>query len=143
MRMVLAVIGFDAGGNADLFDPAPQALQGDVGFHARPQRVRAATAGENTGARKRHPEAGEGGSAQALGQLVRQMGVDLTDITQRNMQLVVILPPHRIDALHQVDQRVADRCGRADADEKAVVHGSGLQDGRGQSAAFGGKSRGR
>ena len=73
---------------------------------------------------------------------LEEMGVDLTDVTQRNMQLVVILPPHRIDALHQVDQRVADRCGRADADEKAVVHGSGLQDGRGQSAAFGGKSRG-
>jgi hypothetical protein len=50
------------------------------------------------------------------------MAVDLANEPQSEVELLLILPPRAGDALHQVQQQLADRLGRADGDEQAM-HG--------------------
>ena len=51
------------------------------------------------------------------------MRIDLANVPQRQVQLVLILPARRLDPFHEIDQRVANGDGRANADEQAVGHG--------------------
>jgi hypothetical protein len=54
------------------------------------------------------------------------MAVHLADEAQGDVELLLILPARARHSLHQVEQQVGDRLGRADGDEQAV-HGGRLQ----------------
>src|SRR5690606_14550737 len=60
---------------------------------------------------------------QLPGEVVRGRRLDLADEAQREVKLLGVLPARALDPFHRIGQRIADRLGRADADEQAVGHG--------------------
>src|SRR5690606_25115897 len=106
------------------FDFLPQAFERLARRDARPERGDLALAGEVADAVDFQLEARPFDLSERRGEVVGHGPLDLADEAQRQMQVRVVHPANAVDALHRVDQRVADRLGRSNGNEESV-HSAG------------------
>lgn len=72
-----------------------------------------------------HGQAWRPDASQRIGEVSRDVTVDLADEAQGEVQLGILLPPEIGAIIHRVEQHIADWRGRAERDEQAV-HEVGL-----------------
>ena len=124
MRMEGVALGLQADGEAGTLDLGGEGDEGFLRLDAGPQGTAVALF-EPADAPDSDVERAGANAGQSVGQVIGQGPLDLTHETQREVQLVVVLPAEVGRVVHRVHKEVADMLGRPDCDEQAV-HASRL-----------------
>ena len=109
-----------AGGLAGAFYLGTQRQERWGGGGAGPDRGGHAFAGEVAEAGELHRQGVQADGGEAGGEVVGLVGIHLAHEAQREVELLLILPPGPFERLHGIDQRITDGLGRAQGDEEAV-----------------------
>ena len=115
-----AAFGLEPDADQRLVDLVVKLRGGIVRAETGPDGVGAAAAVELADAVERGFEGGEMDLAERERDVLRDAAVDFADVSQSDVELVVILPASARNPAHQREQARADRGGRAEADEQAV-----------------------
>src|SRR5690606_33205585 len=122
VRGELARLAAEADALAGAFDLLAQPLELRRRRDARPDRMRPrlspSSAVEGADAADNEVEARRADRPERLGKLVGQRPLDLADEAQCQVQVVLVDPAGAVEGFHRIDERVANRFGRADADEQ-------------------------
>jgi hypothetical protein len=119
MRVEGPALRLETGLLANPLDLCSKRGNGSLGLHSRPQCAARALL-EAADACNLELEALGSNSGKRISKIVGYRPLDLSDETQGEVKLIVVLPAEIRAIIHCVDQQIADRLGWTDGNEEPV-----------------------